>query len=55
MTGDINHDVDVSDGETIVGIKEESDYGEYFLCIKRFIRTLEKDFYVGELAKKNIY
>ena len=55
MTGDINHDVDVKDGETIVGIREETDYGACFIFIKRFVGMFEKGFYGSELAKKNRY
>ena len=55
MTGDINYDVDVQDGKTIVGIREECDYGNFFLCIKRFIVMFERGFHGSELTKKNIY
>ena len=55
MTGDIKHDVDVQDGETIVGIREESDYGRCFLCIKKFIGMFERGIYGNELTKKNRY
>ena len=55
MTGYINHDVDVQDDKTIVWIREESDYGKCFLCIKSFIVMFERGFHGSELAKKNIY
>ena len=55
MTGDINHDIDVQDGKTIVVIREENYYGQCFLCIKRFIGMIERGFYGNELAKKNRY
>ena len=55
MTGDISHDVDVQDGETIVGIRKESDYGKYFICMKRFIGMFDRGFYGSELGKKNRY
>ena len=45
MTGDINHDVDVYDGKTIVRIREESEYGKCFLCTKRFIGRFGIGFY----------
>ena len=38
-----------------MGIREESDYGKCFLCIKRFIGMFERGFYGSELAKKNRY
>ena len=55
MTGDINYDVDVYDGKTIVGIREESGYGKCFLCIKRFIGMFEIGFFGSDLAQKNSY
>ena len=55
MTGYINHDVYVQVGETIVGIREETDYGACFICIKRFVGMFQRGFYVSELAKKNRY
>ena len=55
MTVYINHDVDVWDGKTIVGIREESYYEKCFLCIKRFIGMFERGLYGSELAKKNKY
>ena len=55
MTGDINHNVDVQGGTTIVGIMEESDYGKCFLYIKSFIVMFERNLYGNELSKKNGY
>ena len=55
MTGYINHDVYVQVGETIVGIREESYYGESFLCINDFIGMFQRELYGSEFVKKNRY
>ena len=54
MIGDINHDVDVQDVETIVGIREESDYRKCFIYIIRFIGMFERECYGSEQDKKDI-
>ena len=38
-----------------MGIREESDYGKCFLCIKIFIGIFERELYISELGKKNRY
>ena len=38
-----------------MGIREESDYGKCFLCIKRFIGMFERGFNGSELLNKNRY
>ena len=55
ITGDINHDVYVYAGKTIVGIREENYYRNFFLCLKMFIGMFVRGFYGSELVKNNRY